>query len=147
MNWKFYGGLVKVRSVRLKNLYEKSNLDFLHNWERVQQRWSGGYWVCWQVPHNTHNPHILITQTPFLRIRSRVSEALSGKLYVSPALDTASWCNETGYTAYLYVHKVLVSPNYFSDILPRALTETGIPSGHGHWHCSSWKCSWPWARV
>ncbi len=34
-----------------------------------------------------------------------MSEALSDKLYVSPALDTASWCNETGYTAYLYVHK------------------------------------------
>lgn len=43
------------------------------------------------------------------RIRSRVSEALSDKLYVSPALDTASWCNETGYTSYLYIHKVLDS--------------------------------------
>ena len=120
-----------MRSVRLTNLYEQSNLDFLHNWERVQQWWSGGYWVWWQVPHNTPNhPHILITQTPFLRIRSRVSEALSDKLYVSPALDTASWCNETGYTAYLYVHKVLVSTNWVSDVMPGALTETSIPSGH-----------------
>ena len=40
-----------------------------------------------------------------------MSEALSDKLYVSPALDTASWCNETGYTSYLYIHKVLVRLN------------------------------------
>ena len=42
-------------------------------------------------------------------VRRRVSQALSDKLYVSPALDTASWCNETGYTVYLYVHTELVS--------------------------------------
>ena len=42
-------------------------------------------------------------------VRRRVSQALSDKLYVSPALDTASWCNETGYSVYLYVHRVLVS--------------------------------------
>ena len=42
-------------------------------------------------------------------VRRRVSQALSDKLYVSPALDTASWCNETGYTVYLYVHTGLVS--------------------------------------
>ena len=42
------------------------------------------------------------------KMRERVSDALSDKLYVSPALDTASWCNETGYSVYLYVHKVLV---------------------------------------
>ena len=38
-----------------------------------------------------------------------MGEALSDKLFVSPALDTASWCNETGYTVYLYVHTELVS--------------------------------------
>ena len=37
-------------------------------------------------------------------LRSQDSQAISDKLYVSPALDTASWCNETGYTVYLYVH-------------------------------------------
>ena len=37
-------------------------------------------------------------------LRTQVSQAISDKLYVSPALDTASWCNETGYTVYLYVH-------------------------------------------
>ena len=44
-----------------------------------------------------------------LVVRRRMSQALSDKLYVSPALDTASWCNETGYTVYLYVHTGLVS--------------------------------------
>ena len=44
-----------------------------------------------------------------VRRREEVSQALSDKLYVSPALDTASWCNETGYTVYLYVHTELVS--------------------------------------
>ena len=44
-----------------------------------------------------------------VRRREEVSQALSDKLYVSPALDTASWCNETGYTVYLYVHTGLVS--------------------------------------
>ena len=43
------------------------------------------------------------------QVRESVSQALSDKLYVSPALDTASWSNETGYKVYLYVHKVLVS--------------------------------------
>ena len=46
------------------------------------------------------------------KMRERVSDALSDKLYVSPALDTASWCNETGYSVYLYVHKVLVCTMY-----------------------------------
>lgn len=45
------------------------------------------------------------------KMRERVSDALSDKLFVSPAMDTASWCNESGYSVYLYVHKVLVSPN------------------------------------
>ena len=47
------------------------------------------------------------------KMRERVSDALSDKLYVSPALDTASWCNETGYSVYLYVHKVLVCILFF----------------------------------
>ena len=42
-------------------------------------------------------------------LRRKVSQALSDKLYVSPALETASWCNESGYQVYLYVHKALVS--------------------------------------
>ena len=41
-------------------------------------------------------------------VRELVSDALSDKLYVSPALETASWCNESGYEVFLYVHKVLV---------------------------------------
>ena len=47
-------------------------------------------------------------------MRARVSEALADKLYISPALDTASWCNETGYSVYLYVHRVLVSGKQFA---------------------------------
>ena len=80
------------------------------------------------------NHHILITHTTLLRIRSRVSEALSDKLYVSPALDTASWCNETGYTAYLYVHKVLVSQWYHAQ-----------SSYSQHRHHSLWP--WPLALL
>ena len=47
-------------------------------------------------------------------LRTQVSQAISDKLYVSPALDTASWCNETGYTVYLYVHTGLVSISIIS---------------------------------
>ena len=55
---------------------------------------------------------------PSDQVRESVSDALSDKLYVSPALDTASWCNETGYQVYLYVHKVLVRliKPYFNKI-------------------------------
>ena len=41
-------------------------------------------------------------------IRANVLDALIDKLLVSPALETASWCNASGYDVYLYVHKVLV---------------------------------------
>ena len=39
----------------------------------------------------------------------KVSEALGDKLYMSPALETASWCNESGYVVHLYLHPTLVS--------------------------------------
>ena len=39
----------------------------------------------------------------------KVSEALGDKLYMSPALETASWCNESGYVVHLYLHPILVS--------------------------------------
>ena len=51
-----------------------------------------------------------------------MSQALSDKLYVSPALDTASWCNETGYTVYLYVHTELVSSQYRYGVTTDILT-------------------------
>ena len=38
----------------------------------------------------------------------KVSEALGDKLYMSPALETASWCNESGYVVHLYLHPILV---------------------------------------
>ena len=56
---------------------------------------------------NEYNPDRLSEASP-LSVRASVSDALSDKLYVSPALETASWCNESGYDVYLYVHKVLV---------------------------------------
>ena len=46
--------------------------------------------------------------TPNVAVRTKVLDALSGKLFVSSALETTSWCNESGYDVYLYVHKVLV---------------------------------------
>ena len=39
-----------------------------------------------------------------LTVRRRVAEALGDKLYISPALETASWCNESGYSVHLYLH-------------------------------------------
>ena len=38
----------------------------------------------------------------------KVSEALGDKMYMSPALETASWCNESGYAVHLYLHPILV---------------------------------------
>ena len=38
--------------------------------------------------------------------RSLVSSALNDKLYISPVLETAAWCNQSGYSTYLYIQKV-----------------------------------------
>ena len=46
---------------------------------------------------------------PFIPVK--VSEALGDKLYMSPALETASWCNESGYVVHLYLHPILVAPS------------------------------------
>ena len=35
--------------------------------------------------------------------------AVTDKLYVSPAIDTVNWANESGYQAYLYIHNAKVS--------------------------------------
>lgn len=59
---------------------------------------------------NEYSPDSLSGASP-MEVRAEVSDALSDKLYVSPALETASWCNESGYDVYLYVHKVLVGSN------------------------------------
>ena len=40
-------------------------------------------------------------------VRGKVSEALGDKLYMSPALETASWCNESGYVVHLYLHYMM----------------------------------------
>ena len=61
------------------------------------------------------------------RVRAKVSEALGDKLFLSPALETASWCNESGYTVHLYLHPVLVGPSAYPNALSQeAETE---PSG------------------
>ena len=55
---------------------------------------------------NEYSP-VGLSATPE-RVRTKVSEALGDKLFLSPALETASWCNESGYTVHLYLHPVLV---------------------------------------
>ena len=42
------------------------------------------------------------------RRRDLAVQAVTDKLYVSPALETVSWANESGYPAYLYVHRTRV---------------------------------------
>ena len=34
--------------------------------------------------------------------------AVIDKLYVSPAVETVNWANESGYQAFLYIHKLKV---------------------------------------
>ncbi len=50
------------------------------------------------------------------RRRDLAVQAVTDKLYVSPALETVSWANESGYPAYLYVHRTRVGKK--SRILP-----------------------------
>lgn len=59
-------------------------------------------------------------------VRRRVAEALGDKLFLSPALETASWCNESGYAVHLYLHSALV--RYLSSSSLSQETETE-PSG------------------
>ena len=74
--------------------------------------------AAWQIFYTIENEYSPERNPPESGavVRRRVSQALSDKLYVSPALDTASWCNETGYTVYLYVHTELVSTQYWHVI-------------------------------
>jgi hypothetical protein len=52
-------------------------------------------------------------------VRAKVVEALEEKLYLSPALETASSCNESSYAVHLYLHPVLETETEPSDgILP-----------------------------
>ena len=49
----------------------------------------------------------------YVEIRSEtwdvvVPQAVTDKLYVSPAIETVSWANESGYPAYLYIHRTRV---------------------------------------
>ncbi len=48
------------------------------------------------------------------RRRDLAVQAVTDKLYVSPALETVSWANESGYPAYLYVHRTRVGKNHES---------------------------------
>ena len=64
---------------------------------------------------NEYSSDSLSAASP-MEVRAKVSDALSDKLYVSPALETASWCNESGYGVYLYVHNVLVRTVFSSQI-------------------------------
>jgi hypothetical protein len=53
------------------------------------------------------------------RRRDLAVQAVTDKLYVSPALETVSWANESGYPAYLYVHRTRVgkkNPQSFRGI-------------------------------
>jgi hypothetical protein len=50
------------------------------------------------------------------RRRDLAVQAVTDKLYVSPALETVSWANESGYPAYLYVHRTRVGKK--SRVLP-----------------------------
>ena len=60
------------------------------------------------TPQAVRGKVFLCCETFFL-IPVKVSEALGDKLYMSPALETASWCNESGYVVHLYLHPILVS--------------------------------------
>ena len=68
-------------------------------------------WQIFYTIENEYTPDRIPPESGQV-LRSQVSQAISDKLYVSPALDTASWCNETGYTVYLYVHSGMVRAVY-----------------------------------
>ena len=49
---------------------------------------------------NEYSPNSL-SGASSMAVREKVSDSLSDKLFVSPALETASWCDESGYDVYL----------------------------------------------
>ncbi len=56
------------------------------------------------------------------RRRDLAVQAVTDKLYVSPALETVSWANESGYPAYLYVHRTRVRKKISN---PSMVSQTG----------------------
>ena len=91
-----------VTDVGEEHLHAPLERDLLHGGERVQ---SG---------RSRRHPSSSSRQGFFSAVKVfftpvKVSEALGDKLYMSPALETASWCNESGYVVHLYLHPTLVS--------------------------------------